>query len=362
LLTGPRQGDKVSGLPPDLPGRLLGRPDVDYLLVEADGSRMRPVKAPAGHEPVIPPQSSLVVPAAGIDALEGPIDQVAHRPALVAALAGLKVEERLAPQSLARLLTDPRGGLKAVPNKARVIPLLNKVESRQQWVAARQTARFLLRSQRVERVVLGALHQPESALETPRRVTAVLLAAGESKRMGQTKQLLPWGQTTVLGQSLATLSSSLLHDVMVVSGHEAQAVAQIAAAAGARTVHNPDFAAGGMLSSLQTAIRALPADRAAILVALADQPMLAPATIDALVAAYWRGGGRLVAPLHQGRRGNPVLIDRRHFPDLLALPPGEAPRALLQRQPEALHLVAVDDPAVLRDLDEPGDYQRWRPR
>jgi len=178
--------------------------------------------------------------------------------------------------------------------------------------------------------------------------------------MGQTKQLLPWGETTILGQTLAAVQASLVHDILVVSGHQGQAVARVAAEAGLKTVHNPGYAAG-MLSSLQVALGALAEDRAAVLVVLADQPMLAPATIDAILAAYWQGRGSLVAPQYQGRRGNPVLIDRRHFGALLALPSGEAPRALLGRHPEALHLVQVDDPAVLRDLDDPEDYRRWRP-
>jgi molybdenum cofactor cytidylyltransferase len=360
LVIGPIRGEKATGVAVDLPGRLLARSDVDYVLVEADGSRMRPVKAPAGHEPVIPPETSLVVPAAGIDALDGPIEAVAHRPQLVAALTGLGEKDRLAPQSLARLLTDPAGGLKAAPDRARVIPFLNKVEREDQWTAARRTAQHILECRRVERVVLGALRQSGSAVEAPNRVTAVVLAAGESTRMGQTKQIMPWGETTVLGQTLTTARTSLVHDVLVVTGYQGQAVAQIVQDAGLKTVHNPGYTTG-MLSSLQAAVGALPENRAAILVVLADQPMLAPATIDEILIAYWRGRGSLVAPQYQGRRGNPVLIDRRHFDELLALPADAAPKALLQRHPEALHLAPVDDPAVLRDLDEPQDYQRWRP-
>ncbi|MCP4424775.1 MAG: putative selenium-dependent hydroxylase accessory protein YqeC, partial [Chloroflexi bacterium] len=65
--------EKALGVPPQLPGQLLARPDVDFVLVEADGSRMRPIKAPASHEPVIPPGTTLVAPTMGIDALDGRI-------------------------------------------------------------------------------------------------------------------------------------------------------------------------------------------------------------------------------------------------------------------------------------------------
>ena len=98
LVVGRVDGEKARGVPPDLPARLLARPDVDAVLVEADGSRMRPVKAPATHEPVIPPEATLVVPVVGLDALEGPIDKVAHRPELVRSITnyelGIRNEER----------------------------------------------------------------------------------------------------------------------------------------------------------------------------------------------------------------------------------------------------------------------------
>lgn len=361
LVVGRVSGDKASGVPADLPGRLLARPDVDYVVVEADGSRMRPCKAPAEHEPVIPPESTLVVPTAGIDALSGPIAEVAHRPERVADLTGLGIDERLTPKTLAQLLIDPFGGLKAIPAAARVVPLLNKVESQEELVAARQTAHLILGCERVSQVVLGALGTDEPLREVHKRVTAVVLAAGESKRMGRTKQLLPWGESTVLGQTLANLARSLVHDSLVVSGHERQTITAIARSQGVPVVYNPDYAAGEMLSSLQVAVAGLPADRAAVLVMLADQPMVSSETLDRLLVAYWQGQGRLVAPLHDGRRGNPVIIDRCFFEELLALPPGAAPRTLLQRYPDDLYLLAVNDPAVLQDLDNPDDYQRWRP-
>lgn len=361
LVVGRVRGEKAEGVPVELPGRLLGRPDVDYVLVEADGSRMRPCKAPAAHEPVIPPDSTLVVPMAGIDALSGSIAEVAHRPERVAALTGLGADEHLTPKDLARLMVHPAGGLKAVPVGAKVMPVLNKVESQEQEALARQTARHILRSDRVRQIVLCALATETPAREVHSRVTAVVLAAGESNRMGQTKQLLPWGETTVLGQTLANLSASLIHDLVVVTGHERQAVAAVAAEQRIKAVHNPNYLQGEMLSSLQVAIHSLPADRSAVLVMLADQPMIRPETINRLLIAYWQGKGRLVAPFHEGRRGNPVVIDRSLFGELLTLPRGAAPRALLKRHPEALFRLEVNDPSVLQDLDKWADYQRWRP-
>jgi molybdenum cofactor cytidylyltransferase len=360
------RGEKAFGIPLTLPGQLLARPDVDFVLVEADGSRMRPIKAPAEHEPVIPPDATLVVPVVGMDALERPLSEIAHRPEKVAELLIVDgqlsiANEILTSEAVAQILTHPLGGLKSVPAEARVIPLLNKVDSPERLTLAREIARLTLREPRIERVVLGAMQADEPVREVWGRITAVVLAAGESKRMGQTKQLLPWGATTVLGQVLQNLKASSIHDSVVVSGNEADSVEAVALAEGVEAVHNAQYASGEMISSLKTAVSQLPPNIEAILVVLADQPLVTPAIIDQLLTAYRQGQGDIVAPVYDGQRGNPVLISRRFFPDLMALPPGSAPRDLLKQHTKALHLVEIGDEAVLVDLDNEETYMRWKP-
>ncbi len=398
LVVGHVDGEKARGVAADLPARLLARPDVDAVLVEADGSRMRPVKAPAEHEPVIPPGTTLVVPVAGLDALEEAIEQVAHRAEIVKRITNYELrttneeggvagggwwvasdsqqpvtpEGRLTAAGLARVLTHVQGGLKGVPDGARVVPFLNKVESVKRLDAARAAARLMLGELRVDRVVLGAARTGQPAREVWRRVTAVVLAAGESRRMGRNKLLLPWGQTTVLGRTLANARASGVHDVLVVTGHEREKIETIISEMGGaqnknesgtgttRVIHNGDYA-NGMLSSVQAAVRALPPTTEAILVVLGDQPMVEPHTIDRLLTAYAATPAGFVAPTYGDRRGNPVLIDRRYFPEMLALPPDAAPRALPARHADDVLTVAVDSEGVLYDLDRPEEYARFRP-
>ena len=405
LVVGHVDGEKARGVAPDLPARLLARPDVAAVLVEADGSRMRPVKAPAAHEPVIPPEATLVVPVAGLDALEGPIETVAHRAELVVKMTNDELRIRneegrvasdewqlagndqrpttndrwLTPEGLAQVLTHPDGGLKGVSEGARVVPFLNKVDSAARLDAARAAARLMLYEPRVERVVLGAVQTEQPVGEVWRRVAAVVLAAGQSRRMGRNKLLLPWGETTVLGRTLDNVRASAVHNVVVVTGHEREKVEAIvrrqeppfarsgslgrggASAAGdMQIVTNTDYA-NGMLASVQSAIPALPPTIDAILVVLGDQPMVGPETINRLLTAYAATPAGLVAPYSGGRRGNPVLIDRRYFAELMALPADAAPRALLARHPDDLLAVPVESEAVLHDLDRPEEYARLRP-
>ncbi|MCB9006601.1 MAG: putative selenium-dependent hydroxylase accessory protein YqeC [Ardenticatenaceae bacterium] len=363
LVVGNVEGEKARGVPPELPGQWLTRPFADFVLVEADGSRMRPIKAPAAHEPVIPPAATVVVPVVGIDALDGRFPEVTHRPEIAAALLQWpETRSHLSANDVANLIVHPQGGLKNVPDTARVVPFLNKVETAVQLNAARQIAQQLLHTARIDRVIIGAVKTAQPVREVHQRVTAVILAAGVGKRMGQTKQLLPWGHTTVLGQTIQNLQQTAVHNLLVITGHKANAVRKIAQKAGVQTLHNPDYASGEMLSSLQTAVRQLDENVTAVLVMLADQPMVAPETIALLLEAYWQGKSDLIAPVFAGRRGNPVLIGRDYFAELLALPPGDAPRSLLRRHAGKLHLVEVPTDAVLRDLDSPEQYKRERPQ
>lgn len=347
---------KVSGIPPDEPARWAARGDITAVLVEADGAKMLPVKAPAPYEPVLPVGATLVVPVAGVDALGRSIGEAAHRVPLVVELLGKPPEAVLSPSDLAILLTHAQGGLKDVPAEARVVPVLNKVEQPAQLLAARRTAQQILRDSRPQHVLLTAAGSADPLVETVRRVTAVVLAAGAARRMGRLKQLLPWGDTTMLGQTLRTLGKTAVHDILVVTGAEAEVVSAEAQAAGVPTLYNPDYARGEMLSSLQTAVRRLPPSIDAVLVTLVDQPLVEPETIDRLLVAYWQGHGELIAPSFAGRRGNPVLIGRPHFEELLCLPVGKAPRDLLRRHD--VYLVPAPSAAVLEDIDDMDDYHR----
>ncbi|MFK7897335.1 MAG: selenium cofactor biosynthesis protein YqeC [Myxococcota bacterium] len=161
LVIGEIEGEKAKGVGREVPGLFLAAPGVDSVVVEADGSRMLPAKAPADHEPVLPDETTLLLVVAGIDALAGPIEETCHRPGRVSALVGLGRAEALGPADLSRLLCHPEGGLKGLPESSRAALLINKVETAQEWTAARIVAGEALQCAGVDRVVLGAL-EPEA--------------------------------------------------------------------------------------------------------------------------------------------------------------------------------------------------------
>jgi probable selenium-dependent hydroxylase accessory protein YqeC len=157
---------KAEGVSLDLFRRLRAWFPGVCLLNEADGSRMRPFKAPAAYEPVIPADTTLVVPVVGADVIGKPLDaDHVHRPELVSALCGAPPGTPITPAIVARVLAHPQGGRKGVPAGARVVVLINKVESLPDRSPARETAERLLREPAIHSVVLASLRAEGMALE-----------------------------------------------------------------------------------------------------------------------------------------------------------------------------------------------------
>lgn len=355
---------KVVGLPFPVIGSLIDSVNSDALLIEADGARRLPFKVPRAHEPVIPPETTLVVLVAGVDALDQPLDEAhVYNATRLCDRYGFVEGERLIPPWMAAALRDPELGLRGVPGGARVCVLLNKTPG-EGYVhrRARRVAQLALRSARIEAVVLGAMQSlDEPVSEVQRRVAAIVLAAGESARMrGQPKPLLPWDRgQTVIEAIVARLVALRLAEIVVVTGHRADDVARAVAWLPVRVVHNPDYQQGEMISSVQAGLRALPPEMAACLVVMGDQPALNARVVDQVLLAYGQGRGEIIAPVYEGRRGHPVLFDSRCWLELLALE-GGAPRDVIARHPDRLHLVPVSDDSILRDIDTPQQYRRER--
>ena len=190
-------------------------------------------------------------------------------------------------------------------------------------------------------------------------MTAIVLAAGLSSRMGRPKPLLPFGERLVIERLLTALAECDVAETLVVVGHAHSLVEQrLHGWPNTRAVFNPDYATGEMLSSLQTGLRAVSPSSEAALIVLVDQPRLEPGVVAALVEAYDAGRGGVVVPSYQMRRGHPMLIDRRHWPTILGLTEGQSLRDFMRAAAASIHHVTVDTPSILRDMDTPTDYER----
>lgn len=191
-------------------------------------------------------------------------------------------------------------------------------------------------------------------------ISAVVMAAGRSQRMGRPKMILPWGETTVIGRVASVLLASSVKEVIVVTGGDRDKVEFALRGLTVRTIHNPDYANGEMICTLQVGLRTLDNEVDAVLVVLGDQPQIERSVIETVIAAFEQGR-KLVVPSYQMRRGHPWLVARSLWDDLLQLQPPDTLRDFLNNHTNDLQYVNVDTPSIHQDLDTPEDYRRLRP-
>lgn len=195
---------------------------------------------------------------------------------------------------------------------------------------------------------------PGSRADRDKRVAAVILAAGLSRRMGGPNKLLaPIDGAPMIARAVDAFLASKASPVLVVVGHRAAEVRAALADRPVRFVENPDFEEG-LGASLRAGIEALDEGLDGALVGLGDMPRVAPAHVDALIDAFDpKGPATIVVPVHDRKRGHPVLWSARHFAEMRKLGGDVGARALLERHRDAVLAVPIDDAAVLLDVDTP---------
>ena len=188
------------------------------------------------------------------------------------------------------------------------------------------------------------------------KVAGLILAAGLSRRMGTAKVLLPWRGRPLVRHLAEVALASRLEEVVVVTGHQVDATAAALVDLPVRLVHNPEFESG-LASSLRAGVASIHDHADAVLIMLADQPLLGVELIDRLIEAFGETGARIVAPVAAGRRGNPVLFARALFGRLLEVRGDEGARAVIEAQRDQVHRIEVDSD-IFEDIDTPEAYAR----
>ncbi|HWF02738.1 MAG TPA: NTP transferase domain-containing protein, partial [Candidatus Angelobacter sp.] len=214
--------------------------------------------------------------------------------------------------------------------------------------------------------LLGKLHRPMSDREKQSGVSAIVLAAGMSRRMGTPKQLLRLAGETILEHTLKNVRASNVSEIVLVLGHAAESVEKEISTERVKIVRNQDYQQG-MGTSLRTGLAAVDASASAALIVLADQPFVRPETINQLIACHQNVNQdvneeekpQIVIPVFNGFRGNPVLLDRSVFAELQSLTGDVGCRAIFGNHTENIRKLAVEDIGVLLDIDSQEEYKKF---
>jgi molybdenum cofactor cytidylyltransferase len=186
-------------------------------------------------------------------------------------------------------------------------------------------------------------------------IAAIVLTAGKSERMGTPKALLSIYGRTFLENILDAISRSTIGQTLVVTGHHHEEIVRRVPLP--HVVFNPDYEQG-MITSFQKGIRALPPTAEGALLFLVDHPLVAPTTINSLIAHF--APTRIVLPVFEGRRGHPVLFARDVLQEILDLTASQGANIVVRKDPTRILEVPVGERGILVDVDTPEDFERLR--
>jgi molybdenum cofactor cytidylyltransferase len=187
------------------------------------------------------------------------------------------------------------------------------------------------------------------------QICAIILAAGESRRMGTNKLILPYQGQPLIIRVIDNVRQAGIRDILIVTGAFRDEIVSLLEELPVRHCYNTNYKQG-MLSSVQCGFQHLQGSEDAVILFLGDQPMLPPMVASLLTDTYEQSGKGIIVPAYQGKRGHPILIDKKHKPIIDSLSPEEGLRALLRLCAEDVEEVRVDMPEILRDIDNRNDY------
>ena len=190
-------------------------------------------------------------------------------------------------------------------------------------------------------------------------LSAILLAAGESKRMGKPKQLMPFGQSTIVEQAIDNLLGSAVNEVIVVVGYRAKEVIKTIATKPVKLATNPDYQQG-MSTSIIAGLNLVDSRAQSVMLALGDQPLINSQTINRLVKGFYNHDKGIAIPTYQGRRGHPVIFSIKYKEELLKLKGDIGGRQILKDHPDDILEVAVNCEGICIDIDTVDGYNSER--
>ncbi len=331
----------------------------DVILIEADGSRNLPFKAPEEHEPVISPASTIVIPIVGADAPYKPLSEdTAHRPHKISELTGLKQGENITPEVIAKTLLHPQGGMKDVPETVRFIPLVNKADDRDEVNIGLDISRHLFKGG-VKKTVITSHRRDETFIKPCMPdgfVSAVILAAGGSSRMGRPKQKLKIGNKTLANIVIENIRNSIVDEIILVTQPGLPLIDENVYP-DIKRITNREWQTG-QSSSMKAGLGAVSKASDAAIFFMADQPMVTSKIINDLLMTFYETGKPIVAPLYKGKKGAPVLFNKGMFAELRVINGDKGGRDLLERYP--VEYVDIDSPLAGMDVDTPEEYERLK--
>lgn len=346
---------KLLGVNPLFLDDVFSKGIFDYILVEGDGSKGRPVKAPAEHEPVIPKTATMVIGLIGLDCMGKAVcADIVHRPEIFCGLLGCSDGDAIDAEMLHKLIIHREGLFKAAPIQAKKYLVLNKADSEKERTAAADVIQKLLDSSFALKGIIVASMKASSFQNAAGRVSGVVLASGLSRRMGANKLLLPIGGIPVIEKVIAAASDSMLEEIILVCTDDK--IASIGRKYGAVIVNNlePQL---GQSNSVRLGVENSRTGTEGYMFMVGDQPFITAEVINRLLVSFSKEKCSAAVPFYNGQRGNPVVFSSGLKSKLLGLSGDAGGRKLLDGLEGKVVTVAFDNELIGLDIDTPEEYK-----
>jgi molybdenum cofactor cytidylyltransferase len=367
IITGPRgERNMLHGVDPSQWGDIekLAENNGVPLFMESDGSKTRPLKAPAEHEPAIPAWANHVVVVVGLSVVGKLLhDANVHRAELFSSITGLDLGRPVTLHSIVKMLSSSQGGLKNIPRQARKTVILNQMDLVQDKSSLLTVEKQLLAH--YDAVISASLQASDSnktevdweneVSKVDEKIAGIILAAGNSRRMGHSKAMLEWKGIPFVRECALQAITAGLNPIHIIAGQDMESIQASVKDLPVTIIQNPDWNEG-QASSIRTGIKSLPRKIGGAVFLLVDQPQIPVTLIRKLIAEHSTTISPIVLPIAGGRRANPVLFDRKTFPSLSNLQGDIGGRMIFSQFP--IHSFEWFDESILLDVDTPEDYQR----
>ena len=188
-------------------------------------------------------------------------------------------------------------------------------------------------------------------------IAGIILASGLSKRFGKNKLLLPFGEQRLIEHVIDQVKLSRLREIYLVYGQREQEFLNIGKKKKVSLIYNPNFSMG-QSEAVKKGVQVLAGRARGILFFLGDQPFVNPCTINRMLACFDDHPDAIILPMYRGSRGNPVLFSQRFFDEMLELKGDQGARSIIQRYPQHLIPIPIENGMELLDIDDQGDYYK----
>jgi probable selenium-dependent hydroxylase accessory protein YqeC/molybdenum cofactor cytidylyltransferase len=328
----------------------------DYILVEGDGSKGRPVKAPAEHEPVIPESTTKVIGVIGLDCIGKKIgEEYVHRPELFIKITESKTENIINVENLLKLIKSESGIFKSVPKKCERILVLNKVEGKEREKAALSILdKIIEEGINIDCFIAGSL-LGDRYLKLPNEgiVTAVIMASGFSRRMKRDKLMLSVEGVPCVERVIKSVCQSDADEIILV--YQSHAVRNIGEKYGVKTIYN-EYAHLGQSQAVKLGVIESNEKTKGFIFLTGDQPFVNKEVINKVVDCFKRGSYDILIPTFDGKRGNPVIFSSKLKEELLKLEGDIGGRAVIEKYSSRVKFISIEDKKSGLDMDTMEDY------